>query len=526
MQVSTSKYFQSFIRHFVTHNSRVSHLSMLCVLVCSATLYAAGQTRVTTWHYNNSRNGANTTEKILTPSNVNVNTFGKLFTQPVDGFIVGQPLYLPGVTIPNNGVHNVVYVATMNDTVYAFDADSGTTPPLWQTSLLTYSPAGATPVPMSVKGCGGTTAFTQIGVVSTPVIDGTNIYLVAETYENGQVVHRLHVLKTDTGLERLGSPVTIEGSYTQNGITYTFAHLHQMNRPGLLVTNGHVYIAFGSPACNGGDQGWIMSYSTSSLKQDGVFDDEPGGRFAAIWQRGGGISSDSSGRIYAETGEGDFLEGVKLPISIFAVTQGIGQLTLADWFAPYNWQSLSNNDQDFNNSVLILPTQNGTHPNEAIAIGKEGTIYVLDRTNLGHLCSTCTTGDTQIVQEIPKAVTESGSPTFWNHTLYFTGGSAVQAFKVNQGLVVVPPLTSSRAGGGHTIVTANGNTDGILWSLSYGGVLWAVDAQTLKLLYTSRQAANSRDVVPTISHFATAIAADGKVFIGTRTSLVVYGLLP
>jgi hypothetical protein len=526
MPIPTSHHVQTSLRHFLTQSSRISCSSMLSVLVCSATLYAAGQTRVTTWHYNNSRTGANTTEKILTPSNVNVNTFGKLFTKPVDGFIVGQPLYLPGVIIPNKGVHNVVYVATMNDTVYAFDADSGTAPPLWQTSLLTYSAARATPVPVNVKGCGSTTAFTQIGVVSTPVIEGTNLYLVAETYENGQVVHRLHVLKTDTGLERVGSPVTISGSYTHNGITYSFQHTHQMNRPGLLVTNGHVYIAFGSAGCNGGDQGWIMSYSTSSLQQDGVFDDEPGGRFAAIWQRGAGISSDSSGRIYAETGDGDFLKGVKLPITIFTVAQGTGQLTLADWFSPYNWQWLSSNDQDLDNAVLILPPQSGPHPNEAIAIGKEGTIYVLDRTNLGHLCSICTTTDTQIVQEIPKAVTESGSPTFWNQTVYFTGGSAVQAYKMNQGLLVAPPATASRAGGGHTIVTANGNTDGILWSLSAGGVLWAVDAQTLKLLYTSRQAANSRDVVPTISHFATAIAADGKVFIGTRTSLVVYGRLP
>jgi outer membrane protein assembly factor BamB len=175
---------------------------------------------------------------------------------------------------------------------------------------------------------------------------------------------------------------------------------------------------------------------------------------------------------------------------------------------------------------MILPTQSGLHPYEAITVGKQGTIYLLDRRNMGHVCSTCTTADTQIVQEVASAVPETGSPTFWNQTVYFTGGASVQAYKVNQGLLVIPPSVDQAAGGGHTIITANGNADGILWSLSVSGVLWARDAQTLKVLYTTRQAANARDEVPPLAHFATAIEADGKVFIGTQNSLVVYGLLP
>ncbi len=193
---------------------------IVCLIVC-ATACAWGQTKVTTWHYNNARTSANTTETKLTPANVNVNTFGKLFTQSVDGFVVGQPLYLPSVNILNQGLHNVVYVATMNDTVYAFDADSGTTAALWKTSLL---PAGATAVPASVQGCTGTTLYTQIGIVSTPVIDPSSntIYAVSSTYENLKVVHRLHALDVTSGLERTGSPVVITGSYTQNGVTYPF----------------------------------------------------------------------------------------------------------------------------------------------------------------------------------------------------------------------------------------------------------------------------------------------------------------
>lgn len=165
-----------------------------------------------------------------------------------------------------------------------------------------------------MKGCAPTTKFTQVGVVSTPVIDAAAgyLYLVAETYENANVVHRLHVLQVSSGQERAGSPITIRASYTHAGITYPFVDTRQMNRPGLLLANGHVYIAFGSPGCSGGDQGWIMSYSTSTLLQDGVFDDEPGGRWAAIWQQGAGISADPAGRIYAETGEGSFSAGVDL----------------------------------------------------------------------------------------------------------------------------------------------------------------------------------------------------------------------
>ena len=523
MAIQTRKHFQPNLG-----SSRFSRVTILCALVCLITHHATSQTKVTTWHYNNQRTGANTAEKTLTPTNVKVTTFGKLFTQSVDGFIVGQPLYLPSVTIPNKGLHNVVYVATMNDTVYAFDADSGTAPALWQTSLLRYSPPGATPVPVSVKGCATTTKFTQVGVVSTPVIDAAAgyLYLVAETYENSKVVHRLHALQVTSGQERAGSPVTMSASYTRGGITYPFRDTFQMNRPGLLLANGHVYIAFGSPGCNGADQGWIMSYSTSTLRQDGVFDDEPGGKWAAIWQQGAGISADLAGRIYAESGEGYFSPGVQLPVSAFKLSQGTGQLAVADWFTPYNWQALSNADLDLENAVMILPTQSGLHPYEAIAVGKQGTIYLLDRLNMGHVCSTCTTRDSQVVQELASAVPNTGSPTFWNQTVYFTGGAAVQAYKVNNGLLVSPPAISQAAGGGHSIVTSNGNADGILWSLSVSGVLWARDAQTLNVLYTSRQAANGRDTVPPVAHFATAIEADGKVFIGTQNSLVVYGLLP
>jgi hypothetical protein len=506
----------------------ISFLSVFLLRLLFVPVPLRAQTLVTTWHYNNARTSANITETILTPANVNTNTFGKLFTLPVDGFVVGHPLYLPAVSIPGQGIHNVIYVATMHDSVYAFDADDGNTSPLWMTSILNYSPAGATTVPASVKRDAVTTGYTEVGIVSTPVIDPSNstLYLVAETYENSRVVHRLHALDVTTGQEKLGGPATIVATYTLNGMTSTFKDLYQMNRPGLLLANRHVYIAFGSNCCNAYSQGWILSYNAATLQQDGTFDAEPGKTLASIWQKGAGISAAPDGAIFASTGEGPFVAGFNLPISVFKLAQGTGKLNREDWFTPYNWQFLANNDLDLNNAVVILPTQSGAHPYEAITVGKEGTIYLLDRTKLGHFCSTCTTTDSQIVQELPKVVQGTGTPVYWNKTVYFTGGSKVEAYPLNQGLLGTPALSMWVAGGGHAIITANGNTEGILWDLGRGGVLWAMDAQTLRVLYTSLQAANGRDTVPPLAHFATPIEADGKIFIGTQNSVVVYGLLP
>ena len=483
---------------------------------------------VTTWHYDNARDGQNANETILTPANVNTATFAKLSTDPVDGFIVGQPLYLPGVLIAGQA-HNVVYVATMHDSVYAFDADTPNAAPLWMTSVLTYSPAGAIPAPISVVKCGSTNGWTEVGIISTPVIDpitGT-LYLVAETYENATVAHRLHAIDVVTGQEKFGGPTTITATYTLNGVTTTFKDTYEINRPGLLLANGHIYMGFGSSGCNPYSQGWVLSYNAATLQQEGSYTVEPGRILASVWQKGAGLSADGNGSIYAETGEGFYSAGANLSISVFKMSQTGASLTLADWFTPYNHLSLSSTDMDLNDAVLMLPDQAGLSPHEAIAVGKEGTIYVLNRDNMGQLCSTCTAGDTQIVQEIPQGAGKgSGSPVYWNNTVYFTGGGPVLAYTLTNGVLLTPASAKSvsMGGGGHAIVTANGNSNGILW-VKNGTALWALDAITLKKLYTSGQALNGRDTLPPTAHFATPIAANGKIFIGTQTSLVTYGLL-
>ena len=493
-------------------------------------LTVVGQASITTWHYNNARSGANVSETMLTPSNINSTSFGKIATLPVDGFVVGHPLYLENVNVAGQGLHNVVYVATMHDSVYAFDADSTNTSPLWMTSILNYSPAGATSVPSSVKKNAATTGWTEVGIVSTPVIDpatGT-LYLVAETYESGNVAHRLHALDVTSGLEILGGPATITASYTLNGTTTTFQDLYELNRPGLLLANGHIYAAFGSNCCNDYSQGWVLSYNAATLQQEGTFTTEPGKTLASIWQKGAGLSTDSSGNIYAETGEGYYAAGANLSISVLKLSQNGTALGLTDWFTPYNHQDLSQNDKDLSNGIVILPDQPGPYAHEAVTVGKEGTIYVLNRDNLGQLCSTCTAGDTQIVEEIPAVDKGSSTPVYWNDVVYFTGVSnSVTAYTLNNGALVVPPSATSAklVGPSHPMITASGNTNGVLWLIDNGKYLIAMDAITLNTLYRSDQAAGGRDTLPLVAHFASPVAADGKVFIGTQNSIAIYGLL-
>lgn len=484
---------------------------------------------VTTWHYDNSRSGANQNETVLNLSNVNPNTFGALFTLPVDGAVIGQVLYLSNVTIPGKGMHNVVFAATMHDSVFAFDADNNTganATPLWQVSLL---PAGAMPVPISVQGCGNVTQWTEVGVVSTPVIDpatGT-IYVVAKSYENGNSVFRLHALDVTNGSEKFGGPVVITATYNLNGQTNTFSPLAEINRPGLLLTNGHVYLAFGSNGCNAfNDSGWVLSYNAATLVQEGSFNTEPGRALGSIWMRGGGLSADSASNIYAEVAEGSFTAGTNFGSSILKLAQSGTNLHVADWFTPYNQATLSQMDLDLNDAVLLLPDQPGSHPHLALGVGKEGTIYVLDRDNLGQYCLTCINGDTQIVQELVQATgIEPGCFAYWNSLVYSAGtGAPIMAWAVNNGLLSNTPVvqTGTVAGEHSPVITSAATANGILWQIN-GTNLTAYDATTLAQLYATSQT-NGRDTLPPLPHFAQTMVVNGKLYVSTNNSIFVLGL--
>jgi hypothetical protein len=489
------------------------------------TISTAAPIQVVTYHNDTLRTGLNSNETILTPAVVNSTQFGQLFSQPVDGMIVGQPLYLADVNIPNLGAHNVVYVATQHDSVYAFDADnnSGTnSSPLWQVSFINPS-AGITTVPGTVQGCSGVTGFSEIGVESTPVIDPqTNtLYVVAKTEENGTFVHRLHALDVSTGQEKFGGPVSINASFTANGgKVVQFDNHWEMNRPALLLLNGTVYITFGTNGCNDSAQGWVLSYDAGTLQQVGAFNTAPNAGLAGIWQSGQGPAGDSGGNVYFSTAEVTFdanTGGQDFGSTILKLSQGANALTVTDYFTPSNWSFISLNDLDLSScGVLALPDQLGTYPHELVASGKQGTIYLLDRDNMGQFDPM---GDTQIVQELPLgAGAMFGSPAYFNNTVYLSGhASPIFGYPLNGGLLGVP-FQSVQISGGIPSISANGTSNGLLWLIS-GGALEAFDATTLARLYISGP-------LPTTTHFVIPSVANGKVYVGTTQSLLIYGLLP
>ncbi len=492
------------------------------------------QVNVVTYHYDNARTAQNVNETLLNPTNVNKGSFGFRFSQPVDGYIVGEPLYLSNVTIPGVGKHNVVYVATLNDSVYAFDADSNTganAAPLWQVNF-TNPAAGITTASGAFLPCQLTTGYSQSGIVSTPVIDPNSgtIFVVAKTNENGTVYHRLHALDVATGVEKLGAGVAIGGSTTApNGAVVTFNSLHAMNRPALLLDNGTVYIAFGSNGCNDQSHGWVLAYDATSLMPVGIYNAEPEQGLASIWQTGSGPAADASGNVYVSTAEGLFdanTGGPDFGSSILKLVESAWTLSLADYFTPYNQAIISKNDADLSAcGVMVLPDQPGPSPHVLVASGKQGTVYVLDRDNMGQYNPL---SDSQILQELPLAVGAMfSSPAYWNNTVYFTGDAhPVSAYALSNGLLATPPVARSiTMPGSHSpTISANGNANAVLWVIE-GSQLWALDAVSLKVLYNTSQS-GTRDLLPAQPHFSTQTVANGKVYVGTQTSLMVLGLLP
>jgi hypothetical protein len=511
------------------------HLPMI-LLVCLALASSAfGQVTFHTGRSDNQRTGANTNETLLTPGNVNGNSFGHLFNYSLDYQALAQPLYVPNVAIPGKGTHNVLYVATMADTVYAFDADNNegsNASPLWSVNFT--DPAhGVTLASYSDNTLPCTNAdstgpgFNQEGIVSTPAIDAASgtLYAVAKTVENGTVRHRIHALDIATGQEKFGGPVLITATSISNaGNRRDFNSLHQKNRPGLLLVNGILYLAFGSNYCNDSNTGWILSYDATSLQQLGVFNTSPDKGLTSIWQTGQGLTADADGNIYALTGEGKFdapQGGQGYGNSILKLSGN--PLALTDYFTPWNVLYLNSHDLDLSSSgAILLPDQTGPHAHILIAAAKEGTIYVLNRDNLGQFNPN---GDSQIVQELPLAVGSMfDSPAYWNGMVYFAGNAdSIKGFSVADGqLSALPIVTSAQkyVGSHSPSISAHGNTNGIVWVIS-GQRLYAFDALSLQLLYNTAKAE-----IPQTAHFATQTVVNGRVYVATRTSLEVYGLRP
>jgi hypothetical protein len=521
---------------------------------------------VFTQHNDIGRTGQNINETILTPANVNASTFGKVFSQPVDGNLYAQPLYVPNVNIPGKGIHNVIYVATEGDSVYAFDADNDTsanTSPLWRVTLLDAAHGAA---------LGATTASSfqivchaidpQIGITSTPVIDPSagTIYVESESRENSVYIHRLHALDITTGLERSQSPTVITGIVpgtgdgSANGMI-TFNAGHHLNRPGLLLVNGIVYVAYASAGC---DQkpfhGWVFAFDAQSLSQRAALITTPNGQDGGIWMSGAGVAADSDANIFLATGNGTFdtvsIPATQLGDSILKLTLNGSQLSLLDYFSPFNQSALDANDGDLGSGgVILLPDQEGPHPHELVEAGKGAKTYVIDRdqmtaNNLHNCLTDCNNADPQIVQETSAEGVLFSLPAYWNHNLYFwSTGSLLRIFSVSNGMITfvahAPASTAIGFPGATPALSANGATNGIVWAIdgtqnvpdkgiaTGPAVLYAFDATNLaNVLYISSQAANNRDVGGGSNKFVVPTIANGRVYIGTQAELDVYGLLP
>ena len=497
-----------------------------------------GQVNVVTYHNDNARTGQNLNETILTPANVNQASFGKLFSTNIDGYVVGQPLYLQNVSIPNLGAHNVVYVATMHDTVYAFDADTGAV--LWQVSFINPG-SGITSVPAGDAGCTGTNKFTEQGVVGTPVLDPNSgtLYLVARTKENGAYFQRLHALDSGSGQEKFGGPVVITATYPgtgDGGTTVNFDPLGQMSRAAALQIGNTIYLSFGANGCKQvHNHGWVLAYDATTLQQTGVFNTTPNTNNGGIWQSGSGPAADSDGNIYFETADAVFdadTGGPDFGDSFLKLNLGAGGLALADYFTPYNQATYNALDLDVGAvGPLLLPDQPGPFPHLLVGSGKDGTTYVINRDNMGGYSPV----QDQIVQELTSPF-PSGQrrqvPSYWNGLVYFEELlSPVVAYSVGNGTLSATPVSQTQTAYGRSFpgsISANGASNGIFWLVTFGNpatTLHAFDATNLATEFYNSDQAGTRDTLSLTVHFATPTIANGRVYVGTQTQFVTYGLL-
>jgi hypothetical protein len=483
------------------------------------------------------RDGQYSNEPYLTPTNVNVNQFGSLFNLPVDGYIVAQPLYMSGVTIGGNVV-NVVYVETANDSIYAFNADTGAQ--LWYTTLL--NSANGTTVtaePVSALGCTVVNAFTQVGITGTPVIDPTTntIYFVAKTMEvtgsTTNYVFRLHALDITTGLEKFGGPVVINASLG----SVTLNTQNDLQRTALLEVNGTIYIGFGSNGCDQLAHGWLLAYSASTLQQLGLLNTSPAKTYgSSLWMSGVGPAADSLGNIYLVTANGTFdvnTGGSDYGDTVMKLSFNGSTFSVEDYFTPFNQAQMAAHDLDLGSgAAVLLPTQSGPDPNLLVTVGKTGTIYLISQDGMGGYNPA---GD-DIVQELPGAVKGVwGAAVYWNNALYFAGRQDyIKEFSFLNGAISPTPIAESPSSytfTGVPVLSANGNENGLLWMVrnlsasSSTELLSAFNATTMAEIYNTNKNPG-RDQLTATTHFATPLIANGKAYVGSETELQVYGLFP
>lgn len=495
-------------------------------MLARTTLYSRvnGNIPVLTYKYDNQRAGENINEIQLNLQNVNGKQFGRLISYPVDGQIYAQPLYVPNVKMGAT-THNLVFVVTERDSVYAFDADRTVTDPtpLWHTSFLTGDASL-----VSARRINCTDVTPSVGMTSTPVIDSaTNtLFLVSLTSENNALTYKLHALDLATGHEKAGSPIVVHNP----GFNSTM----ERQRAGLLLANGRIYLAFASFCDHGPYHGWIISYSygAAGFHLNNAYNDTPTGKAGGIWSGGSAIAADQSGNIYALTGNGTFNLNQGGSNAGDSFLKFNPNLHLVDYFTPFNQSCLAAKDQDLGSGgPLITPGA------WLIGGGKQGKLYVLDTHAMGHfraIANPCGQHSESNLDPIQQTFTLSTAHAIFSTPVYWHGPDGeyvfvacvkdhTQAFKLSQGHLAGPVSATPEIfgySGGNPVVSSNGSTTGtgILWTIVTPGWLRAYDATDLSHeLYSAN--------VGQYNKFVPPVVTNGKVFVATQDALQIYGLL-
>jgi hypothetical protein len=533
---------------FTGTSGGLSHSAPLALTVLAAPTTEAPD--VTTYHYDVARDGLNPQETILKPSTVNSTQFGKIGFDPVDGKVDGEPLYLANVIVGNQ-LRNMLYVVTEHDSVYAFDADTGTQ--IWKTSIL-----GTGETTSDNHNCSQISP--EIGITSTPVIDrrqGPNgtIFTVGMSKDaSGKYHQRLHALDITTGAEVSGSPTEIAASYpgtgdnSQNG-KVVFDPSQYAERAALLLLNGNIYTGWTSHCDQGLYTGWVMAYSESTLQQTQLLNLTPNGREGSVWMSGDGMAADSSGNIYLLDANGTFdttFDANGFPAkgdygNAMLKLSTNGKLAVTDYFETFNTNTKSSNDLDLGSGgELLLPDQkdaSGVVHHLIVGAGKDDIIYLADRDNLGKFNPANNPMDSNIYQEVTGALSGQvyATPAYFNGVLYYGAvGDTLKAFPLTNAQLAKTASSHSATAfpypGTTPGISADGIQNGIVWAvesnLGSPAVLHAYDPANLAHeYYNSTQAPNGRDSFGNGNKFITPLIVNGKVYIGTQNGVAVFGLL-
>ena len=545
---------------------------VLIIWVCAAFAAirtATAQTTVWTYHNNNFRTGANTNETALTLANVNTNTFGKLFSYAVDGLVYAQPLYVPSVSVPGRGTHNVVFIATQHNTVYAFDADSAGAAGglLWSTNL---GPAAVTTIAGVFTNQNFGTRYNngsftdivpEVGITGTPVIDANTgtLYVDVFTGEAGgggtNYFHRLHALKIADGTEQPYSPVVVAASCVGTGVDSTGGRIYfnaqqQLHRSALTLAGGILYAAYSGFADTDPYHGWVIGWRATNLLQltNYVFNTTPNSTETdygsnagegGVWMGGNGLAVDANTNLYLMTGNGSFsitngAGGTEYGDSFLKLST-TGGLAVADYFTPYDQADMQVSDKDLGSGGMILLPDQPVNPHVMIGAGKGSKIYVVNRDQLttdnSHF-NAASSSDAVLQTDIARLGGHIvfSTPAYFNGSIYYAAsGDNLKGIPLASGLLSATTVTDTARTfsfpGATPSVSANGTNNGIVWAIRRASpaLLVACDAATLSELYTSGTA-GTRDQLAAGVKFAVPTVANGKVFIGTSNSVSVFGL--